>query len=47
LLDVMHKRSGGKGRVFSDPPTVTGEYGLAMMIKRRVETLEQTRTAPS
>ncbi len=36
LLEAMKKEAGDNIRVFSDPPTVTGEYGLANMIRRHV-----------
>jgi integrase len=37
MLEAMREESGGKGRVFPDPPPVTGEYGLANVIRRHVE----------
>jgi len=52
LLEAMHRESGGKGLLFPEPPTVTGDYGLAEMLKRhlkvagveRAELLKRTET---
>lgn len=33
LLEAMHRESAGTGRVFPNPPAVTGEYGLANMLR--------------
>ncbi len=37
LLEAMHRESGGKGRLFPEPLTVTGEYGLAQTLRRHLK----------
>lgn len=37
LLEAMKRESGGKGLVFPEPPTVTGEYGLAEMLRKHLK----------
>jgi len=43
LLEAMHRQAGGIGRLFPNPPTVTGEYGLANILREHLKLAGVTR----